>query len=184
MNDRLDAVVEQINAVSDDVSTTFGPLSAEQVNWKLAADSWSIGQCLDHLIRTNSQFFPELEKLAAGHRKNSFWENYSPFTGLGGKYLIKMIGNDAKKIKAPSKDIVQPSDIEPNIVNRYVEHQDYVIEKLKATSAADPKKTVLTSPFMRLITYTLDDSYTIFIEHARRHVRQAKRVMEADGFPN
>jgi hypothetical protein len=33
------------------------------------------------------------------------------------------------------------------------------------------------------MTYTLDDAYTVLVEHSKRHIRQAKRVMEAEGFP-
>lgn len=183
MSQRVSQVVDEIKEISRDASDAFGRLSADQINWKPAIGSWSVGQCLDHLIRTNSQFYPEFEKLTSGTRKNSFWENYSPLTGVGGRFLINSIRKDSRKFKAPSKAIVPPSEIEPDIVSRYVENQDDVIESIKATASVDWKNTVLTSPFLRLMTYTLDDAYTIFIEHARRHIRQARRVMETEGFP-
>ena len=97
--------------------------------------------------------------------------------------MIDSIKKDSRKFKAPSKAIVPPSEIEPDIVSRYVAHQDDVIESITATASVDWKNTILTSPFFRLITFTLDDAYTIFVEHARRHIRQARRVMENEGFP-
>src|SRR5437773_6774484 len=183
MSQRLSQIVDEIREISRDANDTFGRLSADQINWKPAVGSWSVGQCLDHLIRSNSQFYPEFKRLTAGTQKNSFWENYSPFTGVVGRFLIDSIKNDSRKFKAPSKAIVPPSDIEPDIVSRYVAHQDDLIESITATASVDWKNTILTSPFFRLITFTLDDAYTIFVEHARRHIRQARRVMENEGFP-
>jgi hypothetical protein len=183
MDERINYVISEIQKVGEDAQNTFADLSASQLNWKPAEGSWSVGQCLDHLIRTNSSFDGTFEEIASGSRKNSFWENWSPMTGIGGRFLINFIKNDSKKVKAPSRSIVPPSDIEPDIVERFVTHTAEIIGKIKAIKNADPRKTVITSPFMRFMTYTLDDGYTIMVEHNKRHLRQAKRVAAADGFP-
>ena len=183
MNDRIDHVCGELRTIADDARASFGSLSGEQLNWKPAADSWSVAQCLDHLIRTNEQFYPEFERLASGNRKNTFWQNYSPFTGLGGRWLVTTIMNDAKKVKAPSKDVVPPSDIPGDIVQGFEANISDVTSKIKACASADLKKTVVSSPFASVLTYTLDDALTVVVEHSKRHIRQAKRVMETEGFP-
>jgi hypothetical protein len=183
MDDRLEAVTNDLRAVADDAKREFGSLTGVQLNWKPAPDSWSIAQCFDHLIRTTTSFYDEFDKVASGTRKNSFWENWSPFTGMCGRWLIKFVQNDSKKVKAPTTDIVPPSEIEPDIIERFSEHINEVTGKLAATSGVDRKKAVLASPFMPIMTYTLDDYYTVMVEHDRRHYRQAKRVMENAGFP-
>jgi hypothetical protein len=78
---------------------------------------------------------------------------------------------------------VPPSDIAPDIIDRFASHIDEVNRKVDACSGADRQKTVVTSPFLKVFTYKLDDAYTVLVEHTKRHVRQAKRVVEADGFP-
>ncbi|MBC7901014.1 MAG: DinB family protein [Saprospiraceae bacterium] len=183
MDDRIKHITEEMRKVSDEALETFGGLSAEQLNWKPSPDSWSVGQCFEHIIKTNQEFYPEFEKLAAGKRKNSFWENWSPFTGWAGRFLINAVSVDSKKAKAPSKRIVPPSDIEPNIIERFASHVDEVNTKVEACAEVDCKKTVVTSPFLAVFTYSLDDAYTVLVEHTKRHFRQAKRVMETEGFP-
>ena len=183
MNERKNHVTTELNAIAEDARNSFGSLSTEQLNWKPAADSWSVAQCLDHLIKTNEQFYPEFEKLATGTRKNTFWQNYSPFTGMGGRFLVNAVMNDSKKVKAPSKSIVPPSDLPPDIVERFAANLEEVCRKVEACGSADPKKTVVTSPFFAIMTYTLDDAYTVLVEHSKRHIRQAKRVVETGGFP-
>jgi hypothetical protein len=183
MNERINYVTTELKAIAEDARNSFGSLSGEQLNWKPAADSWSVAQCLDHLIKTNGQFYPEFEKLASGNRKNTFWQNYSPFTGMGGRFLVNAVMNDSKKVKAPSKSIVPPSDLPQDIVDRFAANLEEVCGKVEACGSADPKKTVVSSPFLAVMTYTLDDAYTVLVEHSKRHIRQAKRVRETEGFP-
>ena len=184
MNERLKNVTDELKEIIEDARASFGSLSREQLNWKPGADSWSVAQCLDHLIKTNEQFYPEFERLASGDRKNTFWQNYSPFTGMGGRFLINAVMNDSKKAKAPSKNIVPPSDIPGDIVERFAANICEVASKIEVCSSADLKKTVVSSPFTSVLTYTLDDAYTVVVEHSKRHIRQAKRVMETQGFPS
>jgi hypothetical protein len=184
MNDeRIDQVISELKAAADDAAETFGALSTEQLNWKPSEAGWSIAQCLDHLIRSNVEFDAEWEKLLNGTRRNSFFETWSPLTGFFGRFLINSLAKDSRKTKAPSKSIVPPSDVEPGIVGRFVQNVESTNSKIAGCRNVDLQRTVLTSPFLRLITYRLDDAFQILVEHTKRHIRQAKRVMQADGFP-
>src|SRR5688500_14674401 len=179
MDERIRSITTDLSQVADDARAAFGAMSAEQLNWKPAEKSWSIGQCFDHIIKTNHQFYPEFEKLASGKRANTFWENWSPFTGMGGRFLINAVTIDSKKAKAPSQKIVPPSEIDADIIDQFAKHIDEVNQKVSACAAADRQRTVVTSPFLRVFTYRLDDAYTVLVEHAKRHFRQAMRVNDA-----
>ena len=183
MDERINSITSQMSEIAADAKAAFGSLTVEQLNWKLSENSWSVAQCLDHIIKTNHEFDAEFEKLASGTRKNSFWESYSPFSGWAGNFLIGVIKNDAKKAKAPTQRIVPPSDVDAGIVDTLLNEIAEVNKKIEACAAADRQKTVVTSPFLKVFTYKLDDALTVLVEHSRRHVRQAKRVMAADGFP-
>ncbi len=183
MDERITQITSALTQVADDARATFGGLTSEQLNWKPAENSWSVGQCFEHIIKTNEQFNPEFEKLASGTRKNSFLENYSPLTGFFGRFLIKAMTEDSKKTKAPSKKIVPQSEISGDIIERFATHIATVNKIVERCSDANRKKTVMSSPFLRVLTYTLEDGYTFLIEHTKRHFRQATRVMEAEGFP-
>ena len=66
---KLQPLLERIDAVTSAAKDEFCALSATQLNWKPHPESWSIGQCLDHLITTNNTYFPMLEQIAQGKRK-------------------------------------------------------------------------------------------------------------------
>ena len=183
MDERISEITSALTQVADDARATFGNLTSEQLNWKPAEKSWSIGQCFEHIIKTNEQFFPEFQKLSGGTRKNTFFQTYSPFSGMMGRFLIKAVSEDSKKAKAPSKAIVPPSDISGDILARFAVHIEGLNQMIQTCATADRKKTVVTSPFLAIFTYTLEDAYTVLVEHTKRHFRQAKRVTDAEGFP-
>lgn len=179
----MSEIIPALEKISEDVRKTFGNLSVEQINWKPSAESWSVGQCFEHLIKTDSLFFDGLDEIAAGTRRNSFLENWSPLTSVWGKLLIGSLKKDERKFKAPSQKIVPPSSVEADIIEKFAAHVAKLSEKIKQTENADWQKTVITSPFMSLMTYKLADGFQIIVEHNKRHFRQAERVFQTDAFP-
>ncbi len=183
MSSEVSNLISELETVSTVARETFGNLSPAQINWKPSADGWSVGQCFEHLIKTNALFFPELENIAGGARKNSFWETYSPLSGFFGKLLIGALKKDGRKFKVPSPKIVPPSEIDRNIVEIFAAHQVELIDKIKQAENADWRKTKITSPFMKAATYSLADGFQAVVEHERRHVRQASKVLRDANFP-
>ena len=182
MANDVDGVISELTGVADDVSSNFGGLTSEQINWKPAPDSWSVGQCLDHLIKSNQEFFAELDKIAAGSRKNTLWQTWSPLSGIAGAFLVSTLKKDNQKVKTNEK-MTPPSNISADIVERFTAHQNQLIDKLRSAADSDWHKVVFTSPFVKIMTYRMDVGLEAVIEHEKRHVRQAKRVIEMDGFP-
>src|SRR5215218_9017295 len=182
MANDVEIILGELTRIADETRAEFGSLSAEQINWRPSPDGWSIGQCLDHLIKSNEGFYDEFDKLAAGTRKNSLWEKFSPLSSLAGSFLIKSLKADDKKVKTIPK-MTPPSEIEAGIVETFIQHQNQLAGKVTASSGADWQKTVVTSPFFGLMTYTLDAGLQSIVEHEKRHIRQAKRVLESEGFP-
>jgi len=183
MDERIKSIQSQMTDASTNAVAAFGGLTVEQLNWKPSEKGWSVAQCLDHIIKTNHEFDAEFAKLASGTRKNSFWENISPFSGWAGRFLINAVSEDSKKAKAPSQRIVPPSEIAADIVDRFTVHIREVNKQVESCAGVDREKTVVTSPFLFVFTYKLDDALTVLVEHTKRHIRQAKRVTEAEGFP-
>ena len=179
----MSEIISELQKIAVEAQKTFGGLSGEQINWKPSAEGWSVAQCFDHLIKSNEAFEPQFQEFAGGNRKQTFWQNYSPLTGFFGNFLLKSLKNDAKKFKAPSKAIVPPSDIPADIIERFVAHQNELCEKMKSLDKFDWHKTVVTSPFLSLMTYRLDMAFEIAVEHEKRHFRQAERVTKAANFP-
>jgi uncharacterized damage-inducible protein DinB len=185
MSRRVDKITADLSQVAGDAKAAFGALTAEQLNWQPAENSWSVAQCFDHLITTHSLYFPLFERLEKGNVKRSVWETVSPLSGFFGRFLIKaMRPENPKKMKTTARAKPSASQIDGRIIERFGEHQQLMIDHLqKLPPDLDPVKIVITSPLLGLVTYSLDDCLTMLAVHGQRHLGQAKRVLDVEGFP-
>jgi len=173
-----------LRKTADDVKGAFDALTVEQLNWKPAEKTWSVAQCLDHLIVTHSLYFPLFEKLANGTAAPTFWERVSPLSHFFGRFLIKSLDPaNMKPMKTTAKAQPSSSDIDAGIVDRFVEHQRQLIAALQRLPDDIDTSLIITSPLMGFVTYSLDDCLTFVPMHCWRHFNQAKRVSEIQGFP-
>ena len=183
-NGELGGLVEELQAVASDASKVFGNLSAAQLNWKPSEQRWSVGQCFDHLIKTNSTFFPDMRKVAAGTYRSSLWGRVSPLSGFFGRFILKALDPEkGRKTKAPRVFAPAQSDVEADVIVKFVRHQSEVAELMRETAGANLRGLKVTSPVSPVATYSLLDAYRIVVAHERKHFEQARRVTRAEGFP-
>lgn len=171
------------------VKNEFSNITPQQLNWKPGEESWSIGQCLDHLIIADCAYFPTLKKITEGNSdpdgyRESFWENWSPFGWLFGKIMVSQVQEKPRrKLNAPKIFRPAESKIDFGIFERFHKHIDSLIEYINDCRTVDPDKTHITSPVSKFVTYSLRNAITLLIQHEHRHINQAIRVKNSKGFP-
>jgi hypothetical protein len=184
MNEELPKLIDEAHANGEDAQKNFGQLSAEQLNWKPKADEWSVAQCFNHLIVINAANFPRIEQIANGEYKPSLKERLPLLPRFFGSMILKAVQPRAKhKFKAATKFEPASSAIGGDIIAKFKAHQEEVIDHMKMTKRLNLRKVIITSPAASFATYSLLDAYKILVAHERRHMAQASRVMETDGFP-
>jgi len=100
------------------------------------------------------------------------------------KLLTKAVAPEStRKLKAPKVFHPSSSRIDGAIIRRFIDQQNQIIRYMKATEDLDLEKIIISSPVTKVITYSLMDAYRIIITHEKRHLLQAMRVSEMDGFP-
>lgn len=180
----LPQIYAEAEAIAVDAQQLFGRLKAAQINWQPHQAAWSVGQCLDHLVVTNHEFFPLLDQLGKGEYRATLWQRMPALPGLFGRLMIKTLAPGAtRKFKAPPRFQPTASHVDPQIVSRFVAHQQDVIAKMRATEKLELARIIITSPVSKLVVYSLLDAYRILVVHERRHLAQAQRVMETNAFP-
>ena len=180
----IDAILQRGKEAKEKVQHEFTSLSSEQLNWKPSEESWSIAQCLEHLIMANNAYFTDLRNITGGTYKMSFWEMYSPFTRILGHVMKDRLQEQVKKkMKAPKKIRPAKSEIRINIIDRYYKNLDVFLGYISNCKDVDIDKTIITSPIISLITYNLRDSFTFLIQHEHRHINQGIRVKTNERFP-
>ena len=175
----LSELISAVSEIADETLKRFSGLTEEQLNWQPGADQWSVAQCFDHLVTSNEAYFPIFEKVISGEKTTSFWESLPWLPSFWGKMLIKAVAPESKrKLKAPK--IFQPSrsSVDSAVIGRFIDQQSRVIRYMKATEDLDLEKIKISSPVTNLITYSLMDAYRIIVTHEKRHILQARRVLD------
>lgn len=183
-NNDLYTLEKKAREVANDIQEHFGHLSNEQLNWKPNPKSWSIAQCVEHLIAANRNYFQIFEEILLGEKKKRVLERMSFLSNFWGKLLISYSKPESeKRLKSPKNFMPQTSRIDSNIIPHFTDNQGRLIGFMQATSYLDMRRTYITSPATRFVTYSLHDAYEIILQHERRHLQQALRVLKTENFP-
>ena len=169
--------IDKLKEISKEIENEIRPLNSTQLNWKQNSESWSIAQCLQHIIVSNEQYLPLLQNLISGKSKMTFWEKINPLTSYTGKMMIKTLGPViTKKFQSPKLFLPSFSEIKVKVVDDFIDHQNKLIKIY--TSLNDPKfkKSILTSPVAALLTLKVEDILTILVVHEERHLQQIIRL--------
>ena len=174
----------QLEAIAGDARSAFGALDEHQLNWRTDAASWSVAQCLDHLLNANRQMLQAMERALDPSRTLAWWQRLPGQAGLFGSLLIRsQAPGGTRKFKAPPAAVPSSSAIDPLIVDRFVAAQADVAARLRSLADRDPAGTIMVSPYASFITYSVLDGCRIIVTHEHRHVEQARRVTQQPGFP-
>lgn len=184
MNPELNTLITAAKSVAEDARELFGNLSEAQLNWQPNAESWSVGACLEHLIKTNDEMLGAAQSHIDGTHKKTILERLALGSNYFGNYILKAVQPENKsKGKAPKVFRPIASNVSADVVERFVANQQKIIELMKASDKLDLEKTIVTSPAASFVTYSLFNAYKIVVTHERRHFRQAQNVMKLPEFP-
>lgn len=181
----MSEIISKLEQISENARKTFGKLSAEQINWKPDAKSWSVGQCFEHLIVTNNLYFPNIQKVIDGKHRNNFFSKI-PFGVDLIAVLMKNSLNPEQKRKMKTFQIFEPakSNISETIIEDFTENQRKLIEMVKSVEGLEIHKIKISEPVGAALNLRLDDAFEILAMHEKRHFLQAERVMKTNGFPS
>jgi hypothetical protein len=173
-----DSWTNKIDEVTSSFKKAFGMLSAEQLNWKPNANTWSIGQNIDHLIVINSTYYPVIKSVKEGTYKLSFMSKMGFMVNFLGKAVLNAVQPDRKK-KMKTFPIWEPtqSKIEADILNKFEKHQADLKQMITSCSDLLDKGTIISSPANRNIIYKLEMAFNIIVAHEQRHFEQAKEIL-------
>ena len=184
--DLLQTVAGETEMINEAARQTVAGLTDDQLNWKPAADSWSIAQCLEHLAVTSEKSDQYvIGAIARGREKQRPRAaiTYRP-TALGGWLIRQLLPETTRKVRAPKAFKPTENSAIRDPLGRFLQQQEKFLGFVKDARGIDYNKTKLRSPVTPLMRYSLADAFVISVVHGWRHLAQARRVRELPGFPN
>ena len=178
-----ESLISRLQLVTGEVKHDFDSLNANQLFWKPEPASWSIAECLQHLITSNETYFPALEKVASGTGPG-FWEKVNPFSSVIGKNMVRTLGqNVVRKFKSPRLFLPKKMEFSADVQKLFADHQETLLNHFHNLSSLKVDQIIITSPVSPLITLPLSDCLEVIVSHEERHLNQAKRVKGNSNFP-
>lgn len=162
----------------------FINLSEDQINWKPSAESWSIAECIDHLIVTNKLYLNEIEKqFAAEQIKTDYSKSKVKHRWLS-KFIIKAVDPlNIKKSKTFPVFMPTKSKFSKDVFDDFYKVQSNLVNLISSAKDLDLNIYVMSSPAAKIIKESFCDVLEIIRLHDRRHFNQADRLFNHPNFP-
>jgi hypothetical protein len=173
-----------LDSIAREAQAMFGGCDARQLNWRPDAARWSIAQCFDHLLTANRLMFHAAEDALDDAVPRTVWQRLPVLPGIVGRMLVRsQAPGAARKFNAPSSAQPATSDIAADIIQRFIEQHRNAVARVRALDERDAARAIMTSPFIRVVTYSVLDGWRLVLAHDRRHFEQARGVTLSPEFP-
>jgi hypothetical protein len=118
-----------------------------------------------------------------GSRAPTIWERVPVLPGVLGRALIRsQAPTAARKFTAPPGARPVFTQIPGDIVRRFAAQQREIAQWI-GTLDDRQARLIMTSPFIRVVTYSVLDGCRLIVVHDWRHIEQARRVTALPEFP-
>lgn len=148
----------------------------ECLNKRLAADSWSVLECLEHLNLYGYFYLPELSKRinATTTQPDVYFKS-----GWLGNYFAQSMLPKEKINKMKTFKSMNPigSTLDFKTIDVFINQQQQLLELLMKADKVSLHKTKTSISISNLIKLKLGDTFRFVSNHNERHVVQAKKVL-------
>jgi DinB superfamily len=177
--------VSELERQSAQAQQVAGGLSESSLNWQPnGGKSWSVAQCLNHLIIMNRMYLKMLQDAVADN-EDQLEPRKLPIQPSGWfTRLFISYEEPPPKIKLPApKKIAPPSQLTRAVVDEFLSLQNEFVDFIREWGVADLGDLKVKDPLFP-IHLTADTELLIIAAHNRRHLWQAENVKKNAGFPS
>lgn len=185
----LDALKKDSLSINDIFQSQFLSLSVDQLNWKPDIHSWSISECLEHIVLSGQFYINEITNSFLSHKPENEPININFKPGLIGNYSAKSMkpensGEIKNKMKTFKRMEPGKSGIDAKkLFTDFGKYQDDLILLIEKARYYNLNTIKINSSIGRIIRFKLGDAFRFVIAHNQRHIQQAIHVLQSDGFP-
>ena len=173
----------ELNAADTRARALAKGLTIPQLNWNPRPESWSVGQCLEHLCITNEIY---IESMAGCFDRHPTGPVNEITPGWFARWIIRTYVEPTtpeKRARAPMKIMPTAQHLECAIVDRFLAGNARIRDLIARAEAYDVNRVRFKYPFVPLVRFTVGSALQIIVRHNHRHLMQAERVKGLSGFP-
>lgn len=173
----IDSLLQYFEQTTNDLEKQVSGLSAAQLAFKPAADKWSVSQCLEHIVLSETMLFEmakkELQKEAQPQRRKE--------VKVTNENLKQMMGDRTQKFQAPQE--LQPlgkyTDSK-TALSEFKTARAPVLAYIKQADEEDLRNHISEYPTGTVNGY---QNLLFIAAHMARHIKQIEEIKANPNFP-
>lgn len=182
---------QELRATGEEAEDLASELSRDQLWWRPGEERWSVGECLDHLVRAGEAYLEVLDEAIEGGRRRELRAEGPHGRSLVGRWLVRLLEPPPRpRVPAPRRIRPRPSETgrreaedRRDPLRDFLDLRPRLGQRLEAAEGLDLGRIRMSSPFISFVRFDLGSAFRIVAAHERRHLWQAGRVREAEAFP-
>lgn len=180
----LRGYMDQLEPLRLDAYELLDGLTAEQVNWRPPTARWSIGQCVEHVTLTLRLYPESIDRAIAEARARSAAGARPYREGFFSGWFVRSMEPPPKIRVRTLRTVDPPGDLDGDVVlATFVAELARFGQLMVAADGVPLQHGRAQSPFSKLFSFTLSQTFELNLAHARRHLWQARQVRQEAGFP-
>lgn len=175
----INEFIKSTEVVNLTITAEFRNLTLNQLNRKPSEESWSIAECIEHLIITNYLYFNALsDAIGADKSLESDSKNVFRHT-ITGRLMMRYLNPDSDK-KLPTTGTLKPaqSRFGSDVFDRFSEISKKLIALAEQFRTINLSSVKFHSPVSSFIRLNAGDALVILMYHDRRHLNQMKEILQ------
>ena len=175
----LQEYARQFAAITRDAEVVLQGLTEAQLMWREHAGTWSVADCLNHLVVTGNHSLSHIRSAMVDARSRGLLGR-GPFRhGVLGNWLVRLMDAPPRmKFKVPKAYRPAPDVSVSHIVSTFFLLQHGLIRALEEADGVDLARAKVGNPVSRWFKLSLGQEFALTAAHERRHLWQAARVRE------
>lgn len=180
----IDDFRRQFEQIADEAATLVAPLSEAQFGWRPTPKSWSIAECLEHMNATARFYLPMLDEgIADAIRQGAYGEGPFTYNWIGRVFTHLMEPPVRLRVNASIEMRPGPERSKRETLAGFRAYQVQYVDRLRQANGIDLARARARAPTLSWIRIPLGSAFALMASHERRHLWQARRITQEEGFP-
>lgn len=180
----LQGYQRQFEKTKEEARQLASGLSGRAFNWRPSKGQWSISECLLHLTAAGQGYLKAMDQSIEQGRAKGV-TGAGPFRhGLLARWAIRITEPPVgRKFQAPRQILPIPDQPVTAVLPTFLHLQDELIRRVQQANGLHLGRVKVTSPWKRILHFSLAATFELVAAHQRRHLWQARQVRSHPNFP-
>lgn len=177
-------IIAELERQTEEVEGIFAELSDEALVWRPNEQKWSVAGHVAHMCIVNEPYIGAMQDVLVKAR-NKGWTSDGPYKhGWFGKWFTGQMEPPPKRRMGTAPKMVPDPNLEgDDVLERFKRVQGDLAQITDDATGIDMGKARFSSPFLKILRFSLGTGISTLVAHNRRHIWLAREVMDWDGFP-